>query len=606
MKETKTNNTVAMSDTEKRNAFSAEMPIQLKMPSGYTMTENGVFHKAEDSDKTEHICRNPILITKVSISATTKAELFDIAFCKNGEWRTTTVARSELSRPTGIINTLGGIGCSITARNAHEVIEYLIALEDSNLQTIPTVKATDCCGWINEREFVPFNAPNYEFDRTLVKPEFMEGLSQKGTLEGWVNDMGKYRANNTFRFIMSAALAAPLLDIVGSRSFIVYNWCTSGKGKTAAMHGALSAWGNPEKLACSFNATQVGLERMASFFNDIPMGLDERQSAGNGQGVQAYLEKIVYMLSNGTGRLRGEKTGGVQAVKNWKTVVLATGEEPIVVSSTQDGVVNRSIELTNAPFDDRVSAGRIYRESTQNYGHAAVAFIDAIVRMGRDEVEARYNTFYDAIRESGLTDNYSHIGYTAVVATADYILSRYVFDIAEQEADVLALEMARKVLAENQVNSKRDVNMEALEAIKEWIVANRSSFDGYASKSSQFHTYGFYNEAAKEMCIYPSALKDFLTKSNFSEGKTLQYLKENGIIKAEPGKNTVKRMCHGEKVRVVCFNWLKMTDEDQSTGSPYAQVPYAAQVTTEPLGVPCDDWENEIPFPEIVEGTKAA
>ena len=47
----------------------------------------------------------------------------------------------------------------------------------------------------------------------------------------------------------------------------------------------------------NFNATQVGLERTASFYCDLPLGIDERQLAGNNQNS---LEKIVYMISSGT------------------------------------------------------------------------------------------------------------------------------------------------------------------------------------------------------------------------------------------------------------------------------------------------------------------
>lgn len=72
----------------------------------------------------------------------------------------------------------------------------------------------------------------------------------------------------------------------------------------------------------NFNATQVGLERTAAFYCDLPLGIDERQLAGNNQGA---LEKIVYMIASGTGKIRGAKSGGIQTVHQWRTVALATG-----------------------------------------------------------------------------------------------------------------------------------------------------------------------------------------------------------------------------------------------------------------------------------------
>lgn len=119
------------------------------------------------------------------------------------------------------------------------------------------------------------------------------------------------------------------------RIFFVYNWGGSKGGKTAALKAALSAWGDPERLMVNFNATQVGLERTAAFYCDLPLGIDERQLAGNNQ---AGLEKIVYMIASGTGKIRGAKSGGIQATQQWRTVALATGEEPLSTETTQTGV----------------------------------------------------------------------------------------------------------------------------------------------------------------------------------------------------------------------------------------------------------------------------
>ncbi len=92
----------------------------------------------------------------------------------------------------------------------------------------------------------------------------------------------------------------------------------------------------------NFNATQVGLERTAAFYCDLPLGIDERQLAGNNQGA---LEKIVYMIASGTGKIRGAKAGGIQTVHQWRTVALATGEEPLSTETTQTGVSTRVLEM---------------------------------------------------------------------------------------------------------------------------------------------------------------------------------------------------------------------------------------------------------------------
>ena len=76
----------------------------------------------------------------------------------------------------------------------------------------------------------------------------------------------------------------------------------------------------------NFNATQVGLERTAAFYCDLPLGIDERQLAGKNQ---EGLEKTIYMIASGTGKIRGAKGGGLQTMRQWRTVAMATGEEPL-------------------------------------------------------------------------------------------------------------------------------------------------------------------------------------------------------------------------------------------------------------------------------------
>src|SRR5699024_1171642 len=68
----------------------------------------------------------------------------------------------------------------------------------------------------------------------------------------------------------------------------------------------------------------------------------ERQLAGNNQGA---LEKIVYIIASGTGKIRGAKSGGIQTVHQWRTVALATGEEPLSTETSQTGVSTRVLEI---------------------------------------------------------------------------------------------------------------------------------------------------------------------------------------------------------------------------------------------------------------------
>ena len=126
----------------------------------------------------------------------------------------------------------------------------------------------------------------------------------------------------------------------------------------------------------SFNATQVGLERMAAFYCDLPLGIDERQLAGTQQGA---LEKIVYMIASGTGKIRGSKSGGLQTTYQWRTVALATGEEPLSTETTQTGVSTRVLELYGGPFTDEKEASLMHQRSSMDCGWAGPEFVKRLI-----------------------------------------------------------------------------------------------------------------------------------------------------------------------------------------------------------------------------------
>ena len=202
-------------------------------------------------------------------------------------------------------------------------MSFLAALEAENIDIIQKADSTSTFGWQTRGRFLPGHGDDIVLDIEPSLRGWAAAYHTAGTFEGWIATMQPHRSRDKFRFILAASFAAPLLKIIQQRIFFVYNWGGSKGGKTAALKAALSAWGDPERLMVNFNATQVALERMAGFYNDLPLGIDERQLAGQ---KQENLEKIVYMIASGTGRARGSKGGGLQTLNTWRTVALATGE----------------------------------------------------------------------------------------------------------------------------------------------------------------------------------------------------------------------------------------------------------------------------------------
>ena len=432
------------------------------------------------------------------------------------------------------ITTLADLGCTITSENSKNVVKFLGALESENIDIIPKNDATSTFGWQPGRRFIPGHDEGITLDIDPSQRGMAAAYCQNGTMERWIEHMAPHRSREKFRFILAASFAAPLLRIVKQRIFFVYNWGGSKGGKTAALKAALSAWGDPERLMVNFNATQVGLERTAAFYCDLPLGIDERQLAGNNQGA---LEKIVYMIASGTGKIRGAKSGGIQTVHQWRTVALATGEEPLSTETSQTGVSTRVLEIYGGPFDNEQDAALMHQQAAMDCGWAGPAFIEHILQMDEREIVERYEDMQRYIRETSQGKNGSHIAGIAAVALADSLIDEWFFGGNPRESVAEAKRMAASILINQVEANTTDVNENAVQFIVDWVLANRSYFGANAIGTC----LGFTSESGNTAYIFPSMLNQALTKAGYSPRKTMKYMAEKDLIGTDTDRKTGKK-----------------------------------------------------------------
>ena len=308
-------------------------PVNLRQPEGWIYSDKGISHIDEKTYGPVMVCRTPIILTQRLRSLETGEEKIEIAFKRDDEWHRAIYPRSTIFTARGI-TVLADLGCTVTSENARQVVRFLSALEAENIDIITKADATSSFGWQPGKRFIPGHDKDIVLDIDPSQKGMAAAYCQTGSFDKWKDTMQPHRERDKFRFILAAAFAAPLLRIIKQRIFFVYNWGSSKGGKTAGLKAALSAWGDPERLMVNFNATQVGLERTAAFYCDLPLGIDERQLAGKNQ---EGLEKTIYMIASGTGKIRGAKGGGLQTMRQWRTVAMATGEEPLSTDTSQTG-----------------------------------------------------------------------------------------------------------------------------------------------------------------------------------------------------------------------------------------------------------------------------
>ena len=520
-------------EAEMREEPITGAPLSLRTPEGWIFSDKGISWIDPKTHTPANVCRTPILLTQRLKSLETGDEKMEVAFKRDGEWQRAIYPRSVIFSSRSI-TALADLGCTITSENSKNVVKFLGALESENIDIIPKNDATSTFGWQPGRRFIPGHDDGITLDIDPSQRGMAAAYCQSGTMERWIEHMAPHRSREKFRFILAASFAAPLLRIVKQRIFFVYNWGGSKGGKTAALKAALSAWGDPERLMVNFNATQVGLERTAAFYCDLPLGIDERQLAGNNQGA---LEKIVYMIASGTGKIRGAKSGGIQTVHQWRTVALATGEEPLSTETSQTGVSTRVLEIYGGPFDNEQDAALMHQQAAMDCGWAGPAFIEHILQMDEREIVERYEDMQRYIRETSQGKNGSHIAGIAAVALADSLIDEWFFGGNPRESVAEAERMAASILINQVEANTTDVNENAVQFIVDWVLANRSYFGANAIGTC----LGFTSETGNTAYIFPSMLNQALTKAGYSPRKTMKYMAERDLIGTDTDRKTGKK-----------------------------------------------------------------
>jgi len=197
-------------------------------------------------------------------------------------------------------------------------------------------------------------------ERLLLQREAMENpFRVLGSLEDWQREVGAYCVGNS-RLVLavSAALAGPLLALAGAESGGLHFVGGSSQGKTTLLHvaGSVCGGGGLNGFIRQWRATSNGLEAVAAAHCDSLLCLDElAQVAAREAG------EVAYMLANGTGKTRANKSGGGRKAAEWRVLFLSTGELTLADKVGEDGrgrtTAGQAVRVVDIPADAGVGLG---------------------------------------------------------------------------------------------------------------------------------------------------------------------------------------------------------------------------------------------------------
>jgi uncharacterized protein (DUF927 family) len=294
---------------------------------------------------------------------------------------------------------------------------------------------------------------------------------------------------------------------------------------------------------------------LASFLNSLPFCMDELQIQA-ASGIKDF-DRTIYKLTEGIGKTRGAKTGGIRKVTTWKNCILTTGEYPIINANSMGGATVRVIEFECAEkvYSDLVGLCSIINE---NYGFAGREFVRYLQSDGAMErVSNLQKEYFRELLKTDSTDKQA--ASAAAILAADAIATEIFF------VDGNALTVNDMV--EIMTNKKDvDANNRALQFVYELIATNPSHFALNEYGECKTELWGELENDSIYIVKY--VFDREMSNAGFNSSSFLSWAKRHGYVKCDKdGRRTKKKRIGKTTVNTVCLvrdpdsAWASEVDE---------------------------------------------
>ena len=514
---------------------------EMELFSGeYICDENGVF-VTDKYGYEQTICRHPIMPVQRLCNIDSGEERLKIAYKKGRVWRSIIVEKSVIASSSSILQ-LAANGIMVNSENAKSLSTYLLEIEQLNYEIIPEQKSVGRLGWLGEHGFSPF-VDDLVFDGENNFRNIFNAVKTEGSRNAWLYAMQDLRKEKSpGRLFLAASFASAILEPCGLLPFFLHAWGGTETGKTVGLMIAASVWASPRlgDYILTFNSTLVGQEMTASFLNSLPMCIDELQIQSSA-GIKDF-DKIIYQLTEGVGRTRGAKYGGLQRTNKWKNCIITNGEHPISNANSGGGAVNRVIEFECAEkvYSDLVGICSVIQS---NYGFAGREFVEYLQTDGAVErVNAIQKEYYRELLKSDSTDKQA--ASASAILAADHIATELIF----KDGNNLTVADLEKIMTKKK---EVNVNNRALEFVYELVERNPNKFKPNEYGDYQGEVWGKIDDDF--IFIIKSVFDREMVNAGFNSTAFLAWAKRNDVIITDNGKRTKKARITGSSTNCVCI-----------------------------------------------------
>ena len=487
------------------------------------------------------ICRHPIMPIQRLINIDSGEERLNIAFKKGRTWRNVIAEKTTIASSHSILN-LAANGIMVNSENAKALSTYLLDIENMNYDEIPEQRSVGRLGWVGEHGFSPY-VDNLEFDGENNFKHIFNAVKSHGDRQKWINSMIALREEKTVgRLFLAASFASVILQPCGLLPFFLHAWGGTENGKTVGLMIAASVWASPKMgdYIGTFNSTFVGQEMTATFLNSLPMCIDELQIQSSA-GIKDF-DRIIYQLTEGIGKTRGSKTGGLQKTNTWKNCIITNGEHPISNTHSGGGAVNRVVEFEceQKVYSDLVGICAVINE---NYGFAGREFVEYLQSNGAFErVDALQKEYYRELLKTDSTDKQA--ASVSAILAADHIATELIF----KDGNNLTVEDVAEIMTKR---TDVDVNARAYDFIFDLVVKNINKFTPNEFGNYQGEIWGKIDK--EQIYIIKSTFDKEMSNAGFNSTSFLSWAKRQGKLCTDSQRRTRRARIAGMLSNCVCL-----------------------------------------------------
>tara|TARA_R110000765_G_scaffold93327_1_gene176074 strand:- start:2088 stop:4892 length:2805 start_codon:yes stop_codon:yes gene_type:complete len=249
-------------------------------------------------------------------------------------------------------------------------------------------------------------------------------LSPVGSYDAWKDAVDKLNTPSLelHAFTLLAGLGSVLMNRTPTSGVTISLTGDSGSGKTGALYGSLSVWGNPKDLSV-LESTENGMTGRYLALHNLPFGLDE---VGNTHG--RILSQLIHKISQGKSKIRMQASINAEREHEMSASLIAifTSNHSLydklsTIKKDPNGEVARLIEFSMRKpqlFIDKPSSGiEIFNTFRTNYGWAGSDFIQNLFKYSETELISLTDKWTKKFKEDFGDDTVYRFYESLIVAT---------------------------------------------------------------------------------------------------------------------------------------------------------------------------------------------